>query len=123
MLKKVFVLSILCLIFSCKRVSYLPEDGDAFLASLKFSDGLALQEAFDKNTFAYSLKVPSSLTGFFVICVVNHPSSKYAVYVQDLELPFPYIKILPALSNFTIRILVTSPNGNTQTYTVDICVV
>lgn len=122
MLKKTLLLLVLLFILSCKRETYLPKDNNAFLASLKFSEGLALEEEFDKERFAYSLKVSSSIKGFFVICVTDNPLSKYAIYLQGLELPSPYVPLSSFLSNYTIKILVTSPDGTIQTYTIEVAV-
>ena len=125
MLKNTCIILFLLFSFSCRKETYLPKESDAFLASLKFSEGLVLQEKFDKERFDYSLKVPSALTGFFVICVPDNPLSKCTVFIQgiqDIELPFPYIPVKPPLSSFTIKILVSSPSGDTQTYTIKVSV-
>ena len=111
---KIFVafailVSILCFSSSCKKQNYMPKQDNAFLASLKFSEGLKVEEEFDKNTFDYNLnikkqqqkQVQSQLGGFFVICIPDNPASickvsiNGKVKVKELDKELPFHKELP----------------------------
>lgn len=96
-------LSLVFSIFSCKKGNYLPNESNAFLARLKFSEGLKLEEEFDSQVFEYNLNIKkqqqaqSLLSGFFVICIPDNPASKFKISIsgkvkinelKDTELPF-----------------------------------
>jgi len=118
----VSLLLFLALAVSCK--SHLPRDGNALLASLRFSAGLKLEEEFISSNFEYTLKVaPSSnLQGFFVICIPDNPSSKCKLFVAGVEIPLFYISVTTGMPNFSFEILVTSPNKTEQKYKVNVVI-
>lgn len=122
-LKKIFViLAFFVLFFSCK--SRLPSDGNALLASLRFSAGLKLEEQFSSSSFEYTLKATPSvdLKGFFVICVPDNPSSKCKLYIAGVEIPLFYVPLSTGMPNFNFEILVTSPNKTEQRYRVNVII-
>lgn len=101
------LLSVVCLLLSCntKKENYLPRDNDASLASIRFSEGLKVEEKFDRNVLDYNLKVKSQkgedsqsqFAGFFVICIPDHPQSKSKISIDakitvkelnNVEIPF-----------------------------------
>ena len=121
-LKKLIIFLLLTVLCSCK--SRLPSDGNALLASLRFSGGLKLEKEFKPSDFEYTLKVTPSadLQGFFVICIPDNPSSKCKLSVEGVEIPLFYIPVSTGLPNFSFKILVTSPNNTKQVYKVNVII-
>ena len=127
------LLAVLSFIPSCKgRINYLPSEDNAFLATLKFSEGLKLNEEFNKNTFEYNLNIKaeqqeqSQLNGFFVICIPDNPASKCVISLtgkvkvselNNVEIPFnetlpvPFVPIKMKLKTASIP-KITSISGS-----------
>ena len=122
---KKFIVALLLLLFifsllACKRQSYLPQKNNAYLAALNFSEGLRLKEKFSSRVFEYNLEVPSSLKGFYIICVPDNPESTFKIFIGGNELSAPFVPLSPLLPTFDISIEVTSPDGSTQNYVVHV---
>ena len=122
--KYIILLLILLLLFSCNWKSYIPKDNNASLASLRFSEGLKLEEEFNPSIFNYTLKIPAgaNLKGFFVICIPDNPSSKCTLSIAGIVIPLFYVPIKTGLPNFSFEILVTSPDKTEQKYTVNVVI-
>jgi len=125
-------LLVLCFISSCKNHNYLPSKDNAFLVALRFSEGLKLNEEFDRNTFEYNLNIKSEqqeqskLNGFFVICIPDNPDSKCEISVSgkvkvnelnnteipfNKKLPIPFVPIKMKLKTSSIP-RITSISGS-----------
>lgn len=122
--KEIFVFCLLSLfffsLFTCKRQNYIPQKNNAYLAALNFSEGLRLKEKFNSRVFEYNMEVSTSIKGFFVICVPDNPNSTFKISIEGIELPIPFVLLNPLLPVFDLSIVVISPDGTTQTYTVHI---
>ncbi len=120
------ILISILLIIACKKQSYIPLSNNANLASLAFSSSLKLEEKFLSSSFNYNLKVPRVLKGFFIIAIPDNPASKCTLYLEDEKLALTYVPIssLPSLiQSFKLSILVTAPDGNKQTYIINIKII
>lgn len=81
--------------------------GDANLASLKPSKG-TLTPKFNKNTTAYTVSVPYTVTSLSLVCSTSHPDADTAISGKNA------LKV----GKNTRTITVTAPNGDTKKYTV-----
>lgn len=101
------LLSIVCFFISCKKENYELNKDNATLATIKFSEGLKIEGEFDSQTTDYQMKIKSQtkkqslLSGFFVICIPDHPASKSKVSisgkarVKEIDKEIPFNKELP----------------------------